>query len=261
MDSTYLYFNNVIMLLRNHIAKRFLTDPIFTMEIVETMHPNQTEVDESMATTFQLVDAKDQKAYYVTDSVLEKLELLKITKKSEHYDWTVFHEVKDCKKTFIFPNNQCLRMWISGDTIMFCHLMFKFHKGSKNEGVSNWVMFYLNRITGELCDHFKHQDVTSIEEFIYKLLCFVFLSDNEEILVEPGRKYGTKKQGKVINELTIPLTVINSRWNVTTIRTDSFGVRGHFALRRVGEGRVNTRMVFIQPFEKKGYVRRAANLI
>jgi hypothetical protein len=81
------------------------------------------------------------------------------------------------------------------------------------------------------------------------------------VLVEPGRKYGTKKSGKLINTFTdIPLTIVNSKWNITSIRTEGFEVKGHFALRWTGEGRKIPKMVFIEPFQKNGYMRKSMKL-
>jgi hypothetical protein len=115
-------------------------------------------------------------------------------------------------------------------------------------------MFYLDRVKNEQCDHFAHADVKIIEEFVYKLLCFVFLSENEEETLKAGEKKGTRKQGKIINVLPIPLTIINSKWNITSIRTDGFGVSGHFRLQPTSSG---TKMIFIEPFMKHGYIRKA----
>lgn len=75
--------------------------------------------------------------------------------------------------------------------------------------------------------------------------------------MKPGEKKGTKKSGKIINELPFPLTIINSKWNVTSVRTEGWYVSGHFALRWTGKGREVAKMVFIQPFEKHGMVRKA----
>ena len=77
--------------------------------------------------------------------------------------------------------------------------------------------------------------------------------------MKPGEKSGTKKSGKIINSLPVPITIINSKWNITSIRTDGFNVSGHFALYWTGEGRRIPKMIFREPYEKKGYVRKAAN--
>jgi hypothetical protein len=94
---------------------------------------------------------------------------------------------------------------------------------------------------------------------VYSLLCFFYLSENEEIVVNGGKSYGTRKQADALsNDSNVPVTIINSRWNITSIRTEGFGVRGHFRLQPCGPGLQDTKMIFINPFEKHGYVRKAA---
>lgn len=66
-----------------------------------------------------------------------------------------------------------------------------------------------------------------------------------------------KKQGKLLNNMDIPVTVVNSRWNTTVVRTEQFGVCGHFRLQRIGSGRSDSKVIFIEPFVKNGYVRNA----
>ena len=264
------------MIIKNHIAYRFLTDDTLHFELMETMFPKQwqalinkekssKDIGPEIAAFYALVSPKDQKAYYVTETVMDKLDLLKVNKKQtdkgEHYDWTVFKDLPDCKKTFIMPDNRLLRIFITQEAICFCYITFKKDPNNKHYGRIHWVLFYVSRDTGEQCDHFQHQDVQSIETFVYKLLCFVFLSENEEIVIKPGAKVGTRKQGKIINPFSdIPLTVINSRWNITTIRDEQFTVSGHFAIRWTSEGRKIAKMVWINPFIKEGYVRKAKNL-
>lgn len=152
-------------------------------------------------------------------------------------------------------------MIVSGNTLWMCHLSFTFDKGSKNDGQMYWIMFFVKRETGELCQHFQHQDVKSIEEYVYKFLCFFYLAENEEQIIPAGKVYGTKKTGKVSNDFKFPLTVVTSNWNVTSIRTEGFGVRGHFRVQRTGRGRTNYEIIFIEPFTKKGYVRRSGKQI
>jgi hypothetical protein len=100
-------------------------------------------------------------------------------------------------------------------------------------------------------------DIREVEKSIFKILCFVFLSENEELVVAPKQKVGTKKSGKFINDIGDSIFLVTPKWNVTSVRTEGFGVRGHFALRRFGPSRQGVRMVFINPFTKKGYVRKS----
>jgi hypothetical protein len=211
------------------------------------------------------------KNYYITNTVTDKLDMLKVQKKKlvpslevqaigltgyrEVYDWTVFNNISDRKATFIFPDNRLFRVQFYGNYMSFCYLTYT--PETKIFGHTYWTMFYVRRDTGEQFDQDCRKDTMEIETMIYKLLCFIYLSENEEVIVPPGVKVGTKKKGFVNNELKDPLTVVTSKWNVTSVRTEGFTVDAHFALRWTGPGRTIPRMVLIEPFQKHGYVRRA----
>lgn len=257
------------MVLKNHIAYRFLTDSTLWMEMIETEHPDIYQEDwqkkpggypDKIAGLYRCLCNKDNTPYLVTNSVLQHLNLLKINKKNDHYDWTIFNKLKDQKVTFIFPDQAFLRMIVSGETLWFCHGTFDFENGSKNNGEIYWVMFYLNRNTGELCDHFNHVDVRNLEEFVYKFLCFFYLTENIEEEIPAGKTYGTRKSGKILNDFDFPVTIVNSRWNITTIRTEQFGVSGHFRVQPKGKGRSEYEVIFIDPYVKNGYKRTAKNI-
>ena len=255
------------MILNNHIANRFLKDDKLTMEIVETTFPGTIEhfngeVSNNVQSLYNLCCPKDQKAYYVSKSVFDKLDMLKLKKTADHYNWSVFKNIPEGKRTFIMPNEPAyqsiIRMQVIGDTIAFCMMTLWTKTNQNGMARMNWELFYLNRATGELCTHFENPDVRKNEPFIYSLLCFLFLTDNDEIIVHPGQKYGTKKSpDNLLNDIRVPITIINSRWNTVVNRTEGFDVRGHFALRRCGENFSDYKIVFIEPFRKEGYHRGA----
>ena len=87
--------------------------------------------------------------------------------------------------------------------------------------------------------------------------CYVELCDNEYIIVEPKAKYGTQKQGKIINTTPFPITIINNTWNITTIRSEGFPVSGHTALFWTGPGRKVPKILYIEPYMKDGYTRKS----
>lgn len=256
------------MKLENHIATTFLTHDDFLWTIVEDMHPdfeqasNNDDVANKVADLYYNLNTDQNKNYIITNTVFDKLDMLKVKRThmegiGEHFDWTYFRDIPNRKITFILPNNSLLRLNIYTDVIHFTYLKETKSKISPLYNESAWTLFYVNRITGEQCEYSNSPDVKAIEEQMYKLLCFFFLSDNSEVEVKPGAKHGTRKEGKVINTLPFPVTIVDSNWNVTSIRTEGFGVRGHFAIRWTGEGRSVAKMVFIEPYQKEGYVRHA----
>lgn len=242
--------------------------------MMETVYPVQyqnvgigkgSEEDKDyLATLYHVISMHNQKAYYITDTVLDKLDMLKVSKKDGVYDWTVFKNVPDSKLTFIFRNNRLLRVLITHETIRFCHLEYTYYSAAdklkyRTPGTAYWINFWVDRTTGYQCDHFNSVDVKgAIETMVYHLLCFFYLSENTEIIVNPGKSYGTKKQPDALcNDVNVPVTIVNSNWNITSIRTEGFDVRGHFRLQPYPSENC-TRMIFIEPFQKHGYVRKAA---
>lgn len=263
------------MQLRNHIAYRFLTDDHLAHELMEHAYYSEyhrmgddkgNEEDEGkIRSLYEVISFHHQKAYYITNTVIDKLELLKVSRKDGLYDYTIFNNVADSKLTFIFKNNSLLRMHICDDMISFCYLKYDYYTAEekllhKVPGSILSVYFYVNRITGERCDHFAHKDVQGIEKMVYHLLCFFFLSENTEQVVAAGKSYGTKKQQDALsNDTNVPVTIVNSCWNVTSIRLEGFNVSGHFRLQPYPSLNC-TKMIFIEPYGKLGYVRKATNL-
>lgn len=261
------------MLLRHHIAYRFLTDTHFLNDILGALLPTAVEnmlrdvaSDEEaqqIRVLHALLSMDQQKAYYITNTVVEKLDMLKVSNTDGRYDWTVFKNIGACKLTFVFKENRFLRLWIHDDVIQFLYANHTYYTSAEKlkynaSGKTDFLQLFLYRNTGELTGFFDDQ-ARSMEETFYKLLCFFFLSENEEIIVNPGKSYGTKKQPDVLtNDATVPITIVNSCWNITSIRTEGFDVRGHFRLQPCGPGLTETKMIFIQPFKKEGYVRKAA---
>ena len=260
------------MLLKNHVASRFLDkNDELVMEILEHTHPKEFEwclnqvdklergeLPKEITDTYALLVNKDNKNYMVTNSVIDLLDMLKVSKDGKNYDWSVFKNIKEGKYTFILPGNKLLRMFIQADTIWFIHI--EQEKAMNNVARLGWVMFFFNRTTGEPCSHYSHVDVKTLEPFVYSLLCFMFLTENDEIELKPSQKHGTKKSGKVINTLQQNITIVNSRWNTTVITSGEFGVRGHFRLQPVGTGRSENKLIFIEPFTKSGITRKAKSV-
>lgn len=257
-----------------HIAHKFLTDYNFVMdmvghfnpEIMRDIHagvPKEQITDRykdnqrgfSFVTNYDTAIWDGSKNFAVTDTVFNQLDMLKVSKTDGSFDWKIFSGLKEKdKRTYIFNNQSFLRVYVREKYIHFIHTTFKLLDDKTGYGDCHFVLYYVNRETGETCAHFKHPDVQQIEELTYKLLCFVLLSDTQEVVVKPGQSHGTRRHGKVKNEWGFPVTVINSHWNITSVRTEGFNVSGHFRLQPTKAG---VRVIFINPFQKHGYVRKA----
>lgn len=264
------------MQLRNHIAHRFLTDRTLIDEIMKTYYPEEyeyairnskelgpdSELINKLANLHQLSSFDDQTAYYVTDSVLKSLSVIKVSS----FDWTIFKDVDTQKNTYIFNDNSCVRIYIHHDLIEFMNLKYTFYtkeerlkyKDKKNPGHCMFTKLYVDRKTNEISSHFHSKTAVGMQEKFYKLLMFFFFAQPEQRIVNGQKSYGSKKQPDALdNSTNFPVTIINSNWNITSIRTEGFEVSGHMRLQACGAGRKDHRFVFINPYKKNGYVRKA----
>lgn len=190
------------------------------------------------------------KCYYITKSVMGKLDLLKI----KNYNWRVFNNIARGEYVFIFDNNSILSMLVMDQSISFFYLSALADDVYKPK----YLRFYYTRYNDEMSGEFDNQDIAERNKHIYKLLCFLFLSENSEIIVNGGHSHGSRKHvDNLSNDLIVPVTIVNSNWNITSIRTDGFNVSGHFRLQPCGVQFSETKMIFIEPFKKNGYVRKA----
>ena len=271
------------MKLDNHIVNRLLTDKDFAPEVIMAQaeadgipifDANKQIIDENMnkfRSLGELLSPEGNKNYYLTKSVTEHMDLFDTKKCMSAEGWRIFKGLPDFKKTYILPDMEqsyskyggsgCLRVQKKDGFIYFAHISFKYfapeQRTKYEDGSMYWVLLYVDLNKDELCTHWKSEDGQSLAPFLYSLMCFVELCDNQVVEVKTGGKYGTRKQGKIINILPFPITVINNTWNVMTIRSEGFPVRGHVAIRWTGPGRSIPKLVYIAPFSKEGYTRRS----
>lgn len=100
-----------------------------------------------------------------------------------------------------------------------------------------------------------------IEEMVLmKLNLLVFMQhaelETKIIHGKKNRKVIFNKQ-KYLSEIDLNIHLVDSTYYTTIIRKEGFKVKGHLRMQRYGPGRSLQRMIYIQPFEKHGYTRRA----
>ncbi len=93
-----------------------------------------------------------------------------------------------------------------------------------------------------------------------KVLLMKKYSDIETIMVAKDtiRAIGN---ARVANRMPFPIFRLDSSYFKTIIRTEGFLVRSHWRLQPCGVGRKKRKLIFINSFQKHGYVRRAPALI
>ena len=269
------------MKLENHVVKKILLDPTgFTVEVIEAMEGinwNQLrnaggdiELDK-YNDIIQLCREDGNKNYYITKSVTEHLNLFDTKKAMSGEGWRIFKGLPDFKNTYILPDMEplyakyggsgFLRVVKRNNMLQFLHVTCKFLPPEERTRTTDSSMYivvlYIDLEKNELCTHFNSEDGKSLAPMLYSLMCFIELTDNEVVIVQPKAKYGTRKNGKIINTLPFPITVVTNTWNIITIRSEGFPVSGHVHLYWTGEGRTVPVMKYVAPYQKEGYTRRS----
>ena len=108
-----------------------------------------------------------------------------------------------------------------------------------------------NQLYEEIKEAYSSYFITNLFEHIV----FKKYAPIETNIVKPSK--GTKSKRKKGCQSKIEINVIDSNWFKNIIRSEGFSVKGHFTLRACGIGRKERRLVWINPFEKKGYTRTA----
>lgn len=103
-----------------------------------------------------------------------------------------------------------------------------------------------------------------VESFLRECLFLIafkkFAPIEFKVINSTGHKKAYINGEKHLNEIPLDITVIDSNWITTIIRTEGFNVRGHFAIRACGKNRKDRRLVWINSYRKNGYIRMAKKL-
>jgi hypothetical protein len=76
-----------------------------------------------------------------------------------------------------------------------------------------------------------------------------------EVKYLPANKRVKDISTKYVNETDSNIQVLDSTWFTTLVKSDAFKVRGHFRLQPYGPGLKEKKLIWINDFEKQGYVR------
>ncbi len=104
-----------------------------------------------------------------------------------------------------------------------------------------------------LIEQFTYQLKEAIQN-IFECVIFKKYAPIETKTIKAGKGI---KSIKKKNSDNIDVVYVDSSWFTNLIRTGAFKVKGHFALRACGKGRSERKLVWINPYEKNGYTRKA----
>lgn len=187
--------------------------------------------------------------YIFTNTAISISKKIKIDKFSPE----LLSTSKEYKATFLLGSNKFYRVNVCSDSIlvMYCTLT--------PEGYFEYHTFRINPNDDTISFPDNGGDYMGTEYFrdFLQLLIFFQYSETIEIVLEPNRKVGTKREGRFLNDSPSNVTLVDSTWNTIIIRNGQFTVSGHFRLQRYGEGKKQLKLIYIDEFVKSGYVRGA----
>lgn len=110
---------------------------------------------------------------------------------------------------------------------------------------------------------FGSVDVTGVSLIIairnFILFCH-FADVDVKFVARPGSREARRQsgdKGAYVNDSHLDIRHLTANYYTTICRDESFGVRGHFRMQPFGTGRSGRKLIYISPFTKSGYHRRA----
>ncbi len=189
-----------------------------------------------------ILSNSNSEIFLITESVYTPAGRVKI---GENFTCTLMQNIRQGMYTYLLGKNEM---------IAFVH----------NENIIKGLFYNdLENIAFEFGYDTKNDNYYYPKEYnkqftkITQLITFIELGDIEIKILPPGRNNNKpKNEGKVHNSSNFTVYVVDSSWNQLIVRTEGFAVLGHFRLQPYGPSHSLRKLIWIDAFEKHGYVRR-----
>lgn len=107
----------------------------------------------------------------------------------------------------------------------------------------------------------KNYNLSFPVQTVVTFLLFKEYADLETKTIQKGKNRKTLLNNvSYKSEINLPVTIVDSTWFTTLIKSDAFKVSGHFRLQPFGEGLKQKKLVWIDEYVKQGIVRKAKML-
>lgn len=187
--------------------------------------------------------ADNCKNYYICNSVYQASALIKI---SSGFTTTIFKNIENGSYTYLMGRNVMTRFIFKDGCII----------GMYYDSAKNICMDWgCTTNSGEYYYDDKYLNEFSL---IMRLMTFIELGDLTIKMVtsNTSNKKSQEDPDRVFNGTKNTVYVVDSTWNQILVRTDGFAVRGHYRLQPCGVNMVDRKLIWINAFEKHGYVRK-----
>lgn len=148
-----------------------------------------------------------------------------------------------------------------GDDFKISGYVFFFTKETSRDLPALAIMVSRNSkgdIKEYLSDTAKKNNITwlSVLSDIFAMILFMRYCEVETKEIKAESK-GYHVNCKYVNETKQKIEVLDSTWFTTIIRSGAFKVGGHFRMQPYGKNLSQRKLIWIAPFEKEGYTRKA----
>lgn len=221
------------------------------------VHPVDTERDRFSKELYDLLVSHGNVNYLMTKPSLDISEKIKIA--DNKFNGTIYKGLYSNKKRTILIDDKLFFRYLVTDTSILCIWVIAepvIHQG-REQNYLRYTTFRINTQTGDISlpNSDKEETKMLFKKFL-QILTFLEFSELETITLKPRTKYGTKKQGKYMNESGEDVTLVDSTWNKIIVSVGDFGVSGHLRLQPCGADRSERKLIYISEYIKKGYVRK-----
>jgi hypothetical protein len=186
----------------------------------------------------ELLDIYKKNKYVFSKSVIDTLHRIKI---NDEYDCNILKERKTSNGIIIVDSSELYIFQQFGDKLKVIDFTV-----SIKDDYSDIQLFTFNLNQNEkIIDE-------RIETEVWKkfLRCLIYLDflDTETRYINPNEKFGTRKQGKIINETDQKLILVTKAWNqeYKTKPNTKFYSKGHWGIRWSGIGKKESKLTFIK---------------
>lgn len=162
--------------------------------------------------------------------------------------------------SFTFTTFYYLKSYIHDNVWKADYMIIQFSKHSKNDykgldvcisgndGVEKTFIWKGHYDTGHTHDWYFSWLVT--------FLCFIKHVELETKII-PSKSKANHIGVKYVNDTKNKIEVLDSTWFTTIVKSEGFGVRGHFRFQPYGPKMSDKKLIWIAAYEKEGYTRTA----
>ena len=192
--------------------------------------------------------------YFVSQAFMEAVRANKEKIEELGKDWDIaFGALEEC--VLVFSGGYMSIIFYRQDEETFYNIVANW----ENVGIRHCISQTKEAI-GAVCTMDK-DEALKMQGAINAILLFKKYASVELETIQAGKKKEVKgvERGKVVNDMGIDITMLDSTWFREIIRNEGFKVRGHFRLQpcKNENGEWTRKIIYIEEFEKHGYHRRA----